>query len=216
MLLRIPCFCASDITISPADCTLLEGIELWALWVRSCDLISWLHVFVVCFLSFFFALFIGMCLCFLVPVSFQASLSFRGSLSMFWNLLKLEAKILNCCWLKPGTMIFVVCLSVGPLFLFVAPLFLFVFGYFFLLPCRWHGIWSFWRLHLSVQTPRLPWRERRMLWCEHLVICWCCSAGLVLEPWFCLVVCMFIFLRFWLFAHGFWFILADLCLKSSA
>ena len=39
MLLRIPCFCASEITVSPADCTLPEGFELWALWVKSCDLI---------------------------------------------------------------------------------------------------------------------------------------------------------------------------------
>ncbi|CAL1165202.1 unnamed protein product, partial [Cladocopium goreaui] len=37
---EIPCFCASEITMSPADCTLPEGFELWALWVKSCGLAS--------------------------------------------------------------------------------------------------------------------------------------------------------------------------------
>ena len=39
MFLRIPCFCASEIAVSPADCTLPEGFELWVLWVKNCDLI---------------------------------------------------------------------------------------------------------------------------------------------------------------------------------
>ena len=39
MFLRIPCFCASEIAVSPADCTPPEGFELWALWVKNCDLI---------------------------------------------------------------------------------------------------------------------------------------------------------------------------------
>ena len=39
MLLRIPCFTASEIKGSPSECTLPEGFELWALWVKSCDLV---------------------------------------------------------------------------------------------------------------------------------------------------------------------------------
>ena len=65
MLLRIPCFCASEVTVSPADCTLPEGFELWALWVKSCDLIIWLHVFFVLFVWYVFLslFFVLVCFC---------------------------------------------------------------------------------------------------------------------------------------------------------
>ena len=126
MLLRIPCVCASEITTSPADCSLPEGFELWALWVKSCDLISWLHI-VFCFL---FVLFV--CPLFWYVFVFSGALIIPGFSELqgqfVYVLAEARGKDSEVLVAEAWDYHLFVCLLVGTLFCLFVGTFLFVFG----------------------------------------------------------------------------------------
>ena len=188
MLLRIPCFCASETTVSPAECTLPEGFELWALWVKSCDLISWLHLF-------FYVYFLFVCPLYWYVVVFSGALipCFSETQQQFVYVLELaEARGKDSEQLAAQAWDYYFFLIFCWPFFIIAGVWLWCF-----LLASWQVTWPLEFLKaapLSAESKAAMKRRRdAMMWASgDLLVLLCC---LVPEPWFCLVVCMSIFFK---------------------